>query len=137
MPMRWASAGVLYASSSSESSGKGLSAGVLKMVAKTLMNSARSFDVVGRWGGDEFLAVLPDCAEDGLRRVCETLAATQKTLVIEGPGAPEGPPVPIRFSVGGAAAGPDGQTVEALLERADQAMYQTKKTRRNDCGVEA
>ena len=120
-----------------DSHGHAVGDAALRQAAKHLLGALRETDIVGRWGGDEFLAVLPDCAEEGLRRICESLAETQKTLVIEGPGAPEGPPVPIRFSVGGAIAGPDSQTVEALLERADQAMYQTKQARRNDCGVEA
>jgi len=104
----------------------------LRQVAKFLLGALRETDVVGRWGGDEFLAVLPDCSEEGLRRICETLAENQQTLVIEGPGAPDGPPVPVRFSVGGATASTGNQTLEALVERADQARYQVKKTSRSD-----
>jgi len=108
----------------------------LRHAAKFLLGALRETDVVGRWGGDEFLAVLPDCTEEGLRRVCETLAETQKALVIEGHDAPDGPPIPVRFSVGGATAAPGTQTLEALLERADQAMYQIKKASRSGRGGE-
>jgi diguanylate cyclase (GGDEF)-like protein len=108
----------------------------LRQAAKFLLGALRETDIVGRWGGDEFLAVLPDCTEEGLRRVCEMLAETQKALVIEGHDAPDGPPIPVRFSVGGATAAPGTQTLEALLERADQAMYQIKKASRIGRGGE-
>lgn len=108
----------------------------LRHAAKFLLGALRETDVVGRWGGDEFLAVLPDCTEEGLRRICETLAETQKALVIEGHDAPDGPPIPVRFSVGGATAAPETQTLDSLLDRADRAMYQIKKASRNGRGGE-
>ncbi len=108
----------------------------LRHAAKFLLGALRETDVVSRWGGDEFLAVLPDCTEEGLRRICETLAENQKTLVIEGHDAPDGPPVQIRFSVGGATVVPGTQTLEALLERADQAMYKIKRADRSGRGGE-
>jgi diguanylate cyclase (GGDEF)-like protein len=105
----------------------------LRRAAKFLLSSLRETDIVGRWGGDEFLAVLPDCTEEGLHRVCETLAQTQKDLAID---ADDGPPIPVRFSVGGATATPGTQTLETLLEGADQAMYEMKKASRNSRGGE-
>lgn len=102
----------------------------LRHAAKFLLSALRETDSVGRWGGDEFLAVLPDCTEEGLQRVCATLEESQRDFFIVGHDAPEGPPVPVRFSAGGATSSPDILSPAALLERADQAMYLIKKTRR-------
>ena len=108
----------------------------LRQAAKFMLGAMRETDVLGRWGGDEFLAVLPDCSEEGLQRICALLSQNQETLVMEGPDTPAGPPVPIRFSVGCAIAAPGAQTLEDLIERADQAMYQIKKARRIGRGGE-
>ena len=108
----------------------------LRQASKFLLGALRETDVVGRWGGDEFVAVLPDCTDAGLQRVRQALEQNQHSLNIEGHLATDGQPIPIRFSVGGAAAAPGTETLESLLERADQTMYQVKKAGRNSRGGE-
>lgn len=98
----------------------------LRQAAKFLLGELRETDVVGRWGGDEFVAVLPDCTAAGLQRICGTLEQEQHKLAVDGHQGPDGQAIPIRFSVGGAIATPGTETLESLLERADRAMYQVK-----------
>jgi diguanylate cyclase (GGDEF)-like protein len=109
----------------------------LRQAAKFLLGALRETDVVGRWGGDEFLAVMPDCGDEGLQRVRETLQQKQQTLAIEAHRTPDDRPIPIRFSVGGATAVPGDQTLQALIERADQSMYQVKRAGSQGRGGEA
>ena len=98
---------------------------VLKMVAKTLMNSARSFDVVARWGGDEFIAVIANVEKEQL------IAAANRfrTLVEQSSRIPS--PVPqVTISVGATLARSD-DTEATVLERADQYMYRSKTAGKN------
>ena len=108
----------------------------LRQAAKFLLGELRETDVVGRWGGDEFVAVLPDCTDAGLQRLCETLEQEQHKLEIEGHHGSDGQAIPIRFSVGGAIAAPGADSLESLLERADRAMYQVKQAGRKGRGGE-
>jgi diguanylate cyclase (GGDEF)-like protein len=53
---------------------------VLKRVGAALAGRLRASDLVGRWGGDEFLVVLPDTPAPGAERVAEDLRVTAETL---------------------------------------------------------
>ncbi|AMV73424.1 sensor domain-containing diguanylate cyclase [Desulfuromonas carbonis] len=104
---------------------------VLKMTAKTLAGCARSFDVVGRWGGEEFVAVLANVDRTSLQRIAERYRS-----MIEQSGLPTAMEVlRVTVSVGAALAVP-GDTVESVLERADALMYQSKQNGRNRVTLE-
>ncbi|HEU5318069.1 MAG TPA: GGDEF domain-containing protein, partial [Chloroflexota bacterium] len=93
--------------------------GVLRSVALTLTAVSRSSDVVARFGGDEFVMLLPEAGEMGAQRVA---ARVREMLTKDPPG-----PVPFSVSIGTAVleAGKTA-TLEQLLERADKAMYEDK-----------
>ena len=74
---------------------------------------------VGRLGGDEFLAILPDGDLAGSRRLARRII---KAVEAAGTGRT---PFPLSASVG-IATGAPGETADALLHRADQAMYRAK-----------
>jgi diguanylate cyclase (GGDEF)-like protein/PAS domain S-box-containing protein len=98
---------------------------VLQMVAKTLRGTSRPSDVVGRWGGDEFLAVLQNMDEIQLRRSAkkfEGLIRTSNLMV-------GGSEVSVTVSTGAALILP-GDTVETIFQRADEALYETKNGRK-------
>jgi diguanylate cyclase (GGDEF)-like protein len=98
---------------------------VLRQVATTLRNHVRRNDVVGRLGGDEFALLLIGASLANARRKAMALARDLTTA----PPEVDGTPIPLSASFGLAAY--DGnEDQEALLHRADMAMYTQKRGRR-------
>jgi diguanylate cyclase len=99
---------------------QGLSRGdaLLTSVAKGLAESVRDTDVVTRYGGEEFVIIMPQTMLDG---AC--IFANRLREIIEAA-------LPLTVS-GGVAAAADGDTVETLLARADAALYGAKAAGRN------
>jgi two-component system, cell cycle response regulator len=96
---------------------------VLHEVARRLRMSARTEDIVGRWGGEEFLIILPYCDPESslssAERFREAVAGRPVTTR-------DRDVIPVTVSVG-CATGPD----EHLVERADVALYAAKDRGRN------
>jgi diguanylate cyclase (GGDEF)-like protein len=99
---------------------------VLRMVARTLAGSLRSVDSFGRWGGEEFVAVVTNTTEDDLRVVAERCRCLVEHSALE---ADTGR-IRVTISVGGSMAR-TGDTTETLMERADRLMYRAKTGGRN------
>jgi diguanylate cyclase (GGDEF)-like protein len=96
---------------------------VLREVAQLLKASIRSVDLIARYGGDEFIVVLPDTDAATAAALGERLRATvARTEFL----APEGLRLRLTASFGVAAHPDDAQTKEELVRSADQAMYQAK-----------
>ena len=104
---------------------------VLKMAATTLVNTLRSFDFAGRWGGEELLAVLTNVDHTVLATVAERF----RTMVAAGRVVENDEPVAVTVSVGAALARPN-DTVETLVGRADELMYRSKRNGRNRVTVQ-
>jgi diguanylate cyclase (GGDEF)-like protein/PAS domain S-box-containing protein len=98
---------------------------VLRMVAMTLQNSVRSFDVVSRWGGEEYVAVIAHV--DG-RELAATANRCRALVEQSRPAAAEFARVTI--SLGATLARPD-DTLESLIKRADGLMYMSKAAGKN------
>lgn len=97
---------------------------VLKGVARCLQAGSRATDAAARFGGEEFVVLLPDTPLEGALAVAEKLRAA----VAQAPGMP----LPVTISIGVAMALPgDGRAAAALLERADRALYAAKAAGRN------
>lgn len=88
-------------------------------VAAAMSERVRTGDILGRWGGDEFCAVLADTPLEGAMTVAERLRAG---VAADLPGT---------VSVG--AAEWHGESVEQLVHRADDALYRAKRDGRNRC----
>lgn len=99
---------------------------VLKVVAQTLQGSLRPFDVAGRWGGEEFLALVLNVDEAYLGVVAERVRA----LIAETRIPLGNDYLQVTVSIGAAVARLD-DTPETVLNRADRLMYQCKMDGRN------
>ena len=99
---------------------------ILKLVARTLQANCRSFDIVARWGGEEFGAIISHVNAQQMVVVAEKFRAMVAASDLRLPDQALG----ITISVGAAAAQAD-DTAMTLLKRADQALYQAKHEGRN------
>lgn len=97
---------------------------VLRSVARGLRESCRVSDILGRYGGDEFIAVLPDTDAQGTIEVCQRVAAELDARSFE----PEpGTTLPISMSFGWAVFPQDGENPLELLTQADSNLYNHKR----------
>jgi two-component system cell cycle response regulator len=100
---------------------------VLAAVAKLLVETLRSCDVVARWGGEEFVVALPSTPAAGAVQVAERL---RKQLEDADILDSEGERVPVTASFG-VAQFTAGKSLEHLIDGADRAMYRAKSSGRN------
>ncbi len=100
---------------------------ILKEIAKRIKENIRSIDFVGRYGGEEFLVVLPEIDRQGLEivgeRILEAVRKEEITAYDES--------VRITISIGGACYSQDFQDLTELIEKADKNLYIAKRTGRN------
>jgi len=103
---------------------------VLKQVAGRLFRSARVYDWVGRYGGEEFLSIVSACSTENLRKHAERIRAG----IAEEPISTSAGEVKVTVSIGATVAlfDPDCDQ-QTLLQYADSALYRAKKRGRN-CG---
>jgi diguanylate cyclase (GGDEF)-like protein len=92
----------------------------LQEFASALRRAVRASDLPVRFGGDEFLVVLPDCTLDEASGPVERLQNSRIKI--------QGTQVSLLFSVGCAQRQP-GESLESLLQRADAALYEAKRNR--------
>ena len=105
---------------------------VLRMVASTLKHSPRETDAIGRWGGEEFLAILYDVASiDGLKKGCEKLRILVELSRLD--LAEES--LAVTISLGGTLLRPD-DNADSIVHRADELMYRSKQAGRNQTTVD-
>lgn len=104
---------------------------VLAAVAGALRGEVRENDLIGRFGGEEFVVLLAD-GQSEVAAVAERLRSRISTLRLEIP-TPDGPLSVdgLSVSVGGALFPRDGTDLTSLLRVADSALYQVKRTGRN------
>jgi diguanylate cyclase (GGDEF)-like protein len=100
---------------------------ILQGLAKLLLKSIRSFDIACRWGGEEFVVVMPNMSLEMLRKRAEELRVNVEQMQLkDGNQILEG----ITASFGIAVSEP-GITVKDFLNRANQAMLEAKGTGKN------
>ncbi|HSQ81923.1 MAG TPA: diguanylate cyclase [Casimicrobiaceae bacterium] len=99
---------------------------VLRAIARVLRESCRSTDVVARYGGDEFLLVLPDLRLPAVEVIADRIRHRLDAMIVEGaPGAR------CTVSLGAAEAMADMADVEDWIQQADAALYRAKAAGRD------
>jgi diguanylate cyclase (GGDEF)-like protein/PAS domain S-box-containing protein len=98
----------------------------LQTVAKTLVASARPFDTVGRWGGEEFVGIYPNVTTALLETIATRLAMLVRRSRVELVDRS----LPLTVSIGGAVA-QASDTTDTLIARADARMYDSKNAGRD------
>lgn len=101
---------------------------VLRQVAQTLKEDLRNYDRVGRWGGEEFLLILPGTELKDAVTVAERLRS--KTAAVQ-TSLENGETFSIHISLGTACTTGQFQSLAKLIDAADQALYQAKQSGRN------
>ena len=111
--------------------GHGVGDALLRAIARRLAVRVRSTDTLGRWGGEEFMVVLPDTDGEGAARVAEDLRALLASRPLDTASAA----VRITASIGVATS--TGETAGELIERCDRALYDAKASGRDAVGIAA
>ncbi len=103
---------------------------VLAAVAREIAACARQLDVVGRYGGEEFVVALPATDESGAIAAAGRIRARVEALKLRDDA---GAPVPVTISIGVATHGAHwkAESLAALLQAADGALYAAKRAGRN------
>ncbi|MFM8820541.1 MAG: PleD family two-component system response regulator [Phenylobacterium sp.] len=100
---------------------------VLREVALRLASAVRAMDLPCRYGGEEFVVVMPSTSPTDATRVAERI----RTAIASKPFELGEQSLPISVSVGVSASQGEGDRPESLLRRADEALYEAKATGRN------
>jgi diguanylate cyclase (GGDEF)-like protein len=98
---------------------------VLKAVSEALRQSVREVDHLARWGGEEFLAVLPDTDHAGAEGVAQRLRQAVEAIAVA-----IGERIPVSITLGVATV-QAGESADQAIARADAALYAGKRSGRN------
>ena len=99
---------------------------VLKTISSTFSNNLRGDDIIGRWGGEEFIGIFSSINESGLERVAEKLrilAENTSVKIVE-------EEVRVTVSSGATLVDPK-DSIDTLMERVDELLYRSKREGRN------
>jgi diguanylate cyclase (GGDEF)-like protein len=98
----------------------------LAFIARTLSANSRSFDLYGRWGGEEFIGIIRNVEEKELAGLGDRIRMLVEKAFLEH-GEKK---LRVTLSIGATMA-TDDDTADTLLERADRMMYEGKSAGRN------
>jgi diguanylate cyclase (GGDEF)-like protein len=107
----------------------------LLAVARTIKVFLRDYDLVGRFGGEEFALLLPQTDEDAARGIAERIRAHIAGMPIPLSDAPDAEAIRVTVSIGVAALGSSRSSLTELLATADAALYRAKDAGRNQVWV--
>jgi diguanylate cyclase (GGDEF)-like protein len=99
---------------------------ILQRVAKAISGNVRATDVASRWGGEEFLVLMPEASEQAAYAVAERILLGIRDTA----GKTERPPFMVTATLAVSQIRP-GESFESALSRTDQALYQGKRQGRD------
>ena len=100
---------------------------VLNLLGNQALRTCRSMDIVARMGGDEFVMLLPETSAEN----AVIVAGRLQRIVAQEACEWDGQQIKITLSIGLTALTPDDREFESLLRRADDALYEAKRTGRD------
>ncbi len=104
---------------------------LLKLISDAIMNTVRTNDIVARFGGDEFLVLLPETDASTAMHIAERIRAEISQVALAPGGAPVSSSPAVTVSIGIASYPNHGQTLERMIEQVDRAMYKAKTKGKN------
>jgi diguanylate cyclase (GGDEF)-like protein len=104
---------------------------VLREVANRICHTVRSYDSVGRYGGEEFLVILPDCDETQTLQTAERI----RSVIAEGVFSAGGSDIAVTISIGATVLSSCTVSAMEILDIADTALYQAKTKGRNQTAL--
>lgn len=103
---------------------------VLEFVAETFISNSRSFDIFGRWGGEEFIGIIKNVDFEELENIGNRIRLlVEKSYLIH-----NNEKLSITISLG-ATMVKDNDTIESIVNRADKFLYKSKHSGRNQLSV--
>jgi len=96
---------------------------VLRVVAQTLRQAIRASDLIGRYGGEEFLILLTQAAGTSSVGAAEHIMQAVRHAGVEIGGQR----APVTVSIGASVVQPEDHTIDAVVQRADAALYEAKR----------
>jgi len=99
---------------------------LIRMVARTLREQCRNVDTVTRWGGEEYLVLLPETGPDEALQTAQRIRAAIEAGSVEVDGHQLGATISV-----GTATITGSESIDRLLQRADEALYAAKIAGRN------
>ncbi len=100
---------------------------ILQEAARRIIAGVRTYDFVGRYGGEEFLVVLAECNQQNVLSAAERI----RLSVCHGPIRFRDKEIQVTASLGATVAMPPNDAIQELLQQADSALYEAKKAGRN------
>lgn len=102
---------------------------VLKVIAKNLSDNIRNIDLVGRWGGEEFIFILPDTSAQHAQQIVERIRLNIARIPFTHPSTSQKFNVTVSFGVSDSKLA--NVALEDILIKSDQALYNAKTNGRN------
>ena len=112
---------------------------VLCTAVERMQDAVRGIDILGRWGGEEFVALLPGASPEAAMLVAQRVRRNVERSVVPVGKESSGEPaeeIRVTLSVGVASFQGEGDTIDLMMARADHALYAAKASGRNQVSVD-